>query len=77
MSERINTSSEAIYFYRASIILVEVEQVSTSGLCLSPGERWSDMFSLDVSAWKRNVLTGDQYFIVASWEQMRVFSVCF
>lgn len=37
LSERINTSSSTIYFHCASIIWVEVDHVSGSGLTFSPG----------------------------------------
>lgn len=66
LSERINTSSRAIYFYCASVVRLEVERVSTSGPCLSRGACWSDTFSLDVSLWKRNVLRWDPH----RWERL-------
>lgn len=69
LSERINTSSRAIYFYCASVVRLEVERVSTSGPCLSPGACWSDTFSLDVSLWRRNVLTWDPH----RWEHLAQF----
>lgn len=66
LSERINTSPRAIYFYCASVVRLEVERVSTSGPCLSRGACWSDTFSLDVSMWKRNVLRWDPH----RWERL-------
>lgn len=66
LSERINTSSRAIYFYCASVVRLEVERVSTSGPCLSRGACWSDTFSLDVSLWKRNVPRWDPH----RWERL-------
>lgn len=66
LSERINTSPRAIYFYCASVVRLEVERVSTPGPCLSRGACWSDTFSLDVSLWKRNVLRWDPH----RWERL-------
>lgn len=50
VSEQINTSSGAIYFYCASIVCVEVKHVSAPGLCARPGwwGRESDTIHLDV-----------------------------
>lgn len=81
LSVRINTSSEAIYFYCASIIWVEVEHVSSSGLCFSRGSigvTRSALISLfgGVISW-HETCTLDLYFMYASGNKMRVFKMCY
>lgn len=77
LSEPINTSSEAIYFYCASIIRVEAEHVSSSGPRLLLGEA----LEWHVQPWCRSTAeeSPDVRFVMYDrfWEQMRVIKMCF
>lgn len=77
MSERINTSSEAIYFYCASIIWAEVKHVSSPGHRFPPGRigvTRSALMSVEEESsdgGERSELEG------RSRQQMRAFKMCF
>lgn len=73
LSEQINTSSGAIYFYCASIMCVKVKHVGAPGLCARPGwwGRESDTIRLDVVA----VDEKRSRCAIGSLKQMRAFKV--
>lgn len=73
LSEQINTSSGAIYFYCASIMCVKVKHVGAPGLCARPGwwGRESDTNRLDVLAVDEKC----SRCAIGSLKQMRAFKV--